>query len=100
VTDVKQTARWRRAGGGTELVAACIIGQMKTPRVNPVGIVEYPEDYRVSGQGLGRIRRLFALVVLIAFLVVGISTTIASLGSYCLTSDASDTRVLQHTAEP
>ena len=40
--------------------------------------------------------RAVAVVVLIAFAVVGTVTTVVSLGGYCLTSDGGDTASLPH----
>ena len=61
---------------------------MSVPRVNPIGVLEYPDDYRAAPRAHSVRLRLAALVVLAAFLWVGVSATISSLGAYCLTSHA------------
>lgn len=67
---------------------------MEAPRVNPVGLVERPPGFRTSSRPFPRSVRLTAAALLVAFAVVTIGTTVASLGSYCLTTDASDARAL------
>ncbi|MFN0151207.1 MAG: hypothetical protein ACKVU1_10945 [bacterium] len=67
---------------------------MKVPRVNPVGVVEYPKGYVRVRSTLPAPARIVAWVALIAFAVVGVVTTVASVGRYCLTSDAGDTAEL------
>ncbi len=62
--------------------------------MNPVGIVEQPPGYASTPRPLRPVQRLAALLVLAAFLGVGVSTTVASLGAWCLTSDAGNTRAL------
>ncbi len=67
---------------------------MEPPRVNPVGITEHPPGYGARTRRYPVGLRVLAAGVLLAFLVVGVATTVASLGAYCLTSDAADTRAL------
>lgn len=61
---------------------------MKLPRITPVGLLEYPEGYRVSPRRYSARLRLAAAVVLGAFAAVSVATTVYSLGIYCLTSHA------------
>ncbi len=56
--------------------------------VNPIGIVEFPDAYEASPRSLPVALRLVAAGLLIAFTGVGIVTTMATLGTYCLTSYA------------
>jgi len=60
---------------------------MRLPKVTPIGLVEYPTDYRAAGTR-SRLFRLMSTVTLIAFIAVGVTTTIVSVGSYCLTSQS------------
>ncbi|HIE91890.1 MAG TPA: hypothetical protein EYQ83_03075 [Acidobacteria bacterium] len=59
---------------------------MKLPRVNPVGLVEHPDDYAVTARVYSRGLRIGAAIVLGTFVTVSLTTTIISLGAYCLTS--------------
>ena len=61
---------------------------MDLPRVNPIGLVEHPEAYRQRPRRYTTALRLAASVVLVAFVLVGVTATIYTLGSYCLTSHA------------
>ncbi|MEM1181577.1 MAG: hypothetical protein AAGM22_24755 [Acidobacteriota bacterium] len=68
---------------------------METPRVNAVGLVEYPEDYVASPRTYSRALKLGALLFLSFFAAVTVISTVVSLGAYCLTSDGGDTRSLR-----
>ncbi len=61
---------------------------MELPRVNPVGMVEHPRRYSATPRRYPRRRRVAAGIVLAAFLAVGVTTTVYSLGAACLTTDA------------
>ena len=61
---------------------------MDVPRVNPIGLVERPAGYTTRVRRYPGSLRLAASLVLAAFLVVGITTTVTSVGRYCLTSHA------------
>lgn len=61
---------------------------MQIPRVNPVGVVEVPEGYVLRPRRLPLPLRVMAAAVLLAFALVGTATTVATLGRYCLTSQA------------
>lgn len=67
---------------------------MPTPTVDPVGIFRIPDGWeRSSDAGSGR-ARTGALVAAAWFGVVAMSTSVLSLGAYCLTSDGADSRKL------
>ena len=68
---------------------------LPTPRINAVGVLEVPEGY-VHGTGSHPpwIRRL-AWFFLALFASVTITTSILTLGAYCLTSDGGDGRALR-----
>ncbi len=68
---------------------------METPRISPVGIVEYPDDYEASPRGFSRPIRVFASLLLGFFFAATVITGALSVGAYCLTSDGGDTRALQ-----
>jgi len=74
---------------------------MQPPRVNPVGLLETllerPEGAAVPRR-FTRSQRLLAGVFLALFFLVTVATTVASLGRYCLTTDAADTRALPAAA--
>lgn len=72
---------------------------LPTPRINPVGMLEVPEGY-VHGTGSHPpwIRRM-AWVFLALFASVTITTSILTLGAYCLTSDGGDGRALRQATE-
>lgn len=72
---------------------------MDTPRINPIGIVEYPDDYEASPRGFSRPIRFFASLLLCFFFVATVVTGALSVGAYCLTSDGGDTRALQEGIE-
>ncbi len=59
---------------------------MKLPSVNPVGLVEHPDDYTRTARVYSPGVRIGAVVVLAAFVTVSLATTAVSLGAYCLTS--------------
>lgn len=62
---------------------------MQLPHVDPVGILRTPEGYTRSAP-VSRRLRFFAAVVLVAFVSVMVTTTVVSLGQYCLTTDAAN----------
>ncbi|MEM7356989.1 MAG: hypothetical protein AAF657_39610 [Acidobacteriota bacterium] len=71
----------------------------RVPHVNPVGIVEYPDDYAGSPRRFSSRQRLFVGLLLFFFAAATIGTSILSIGAYCLTSDGGDTRALQEGIE-
>ncbi len=71
---------------------------MKLPRVNPVGLVELPEDYPASPRRYTTGRRWLVLAVVALFALTTLVTGAVSLGRYCLTTDGGDTRELERSA--
>lgn len=67
---------------------------MEIPRVNPVGLVEHPEDYTSTPRQRPLWLRGLVLILLLIFGGVTLVTTVVSLGQYCLTSNTGDTRNL------
>jgi hypothetical protein len=67
---------------------------METPRVNAVGIVEYPEGYVAAPRRVPPVVRVAAALLIALFGFVVVTTTVVSVGSYCLTSDGGDVREL------
>lgn len=61
---------------------------MQSPRVNPVGVVEYPAGYASTPRARTPWVRLLAAAVLALFTVASVGTTVYSLGVYCLTTHA------------
>ena len=66
---------------------------MQLPTVNPVGMLDVPAGYERRAP-VSRRLRLLAGVVLLAFVAVMITTTVVSLGRYCLTTDAANNAAL------
>jgi hypothetical protein len=66
----------------------------RLPRVNPIGLFESPPDFHAGPRRFSRRSRLLAAGLLLLFLGATLVTTTVSLGRYCLTSDAADTRAL------
>jgi len=67
---------------------------MKVPRINPIGLTEYPPEFSAAPRRNPLWLRILATVVLVLFGLAVVSTTIVSVGRYCLTSDGGDTREL------
>jgi len=67
---------------------------MELPRVNPVGLLELPDDFAQPPRSYPKWQRWTVVAVLAVFALVTLVTTGASLGSYCLTTDAGDVRAL------
>lgn len=67
---------------------------MEPPRVNPVGLLETPPDLASTPRRFSATLRLLASLLLVLFLLGTMVTTVISLGRYCLTTDATDTRAL------
>ena len=68
---------------------------METPRVNPIGLVETPTDFEALPRRFSPALRLVAGALLALFLLATVVTGTVSLGRYCLTTDAADTRALR-----
>lgn len=68
---------------------------VQPPRVNPVGLLVPPDEPSASPRRFSRAQRLLAGLFVALFLLVTVATTVVSLGRYCLTTDAADTRALR-----
>lgn len=79
-------------GDGTGGAVTGITGS--TPRVHPVGLLERSEEPSASPRRFSRSQRFAAMIFVVLFLLVTVVTTVVSLGRYCLTTDAADTRAL------
>ncbi len=55
---------------------------MDTPRVNPVGLVEYPDDYEARPRSFSRPLRIFASLLLFFFFAATVVTGALSVGAY------------------
>ena len=64
-------------------------GGLAAPRVNPVGVLETPTGYVASPRRHGPAVRGLAFALVLAFTTVVAVTTAATLGRWCLTSEAS-----------
>lgn len=62
------------------------------PRVSPVGVVERTPGFLESPRVYGCTRRIAAACILALFATVSVGTTVASLASYCITSEAGPMR--------
>jgi hypothetical protein len=69
---------------------------MDMPRIDPVGLLEKPAETQESPRRFSLRLRLLAGLFIVLFLLVTVATTVTSLGRYCLTTDAADTRALSH----
>ena len=58
------------------------------PRLTPLGILELPDNDAASPRVYPRGLRIAAFSILAIFAAVVVATTAASLGRYCLTTDA------------
>ncbi|MEM7586641.1 MAG: hypothetical protein AAF560_24845 [Acidobacteriota bacterium] len=95
---------------------------MRIPRVNPVGVVEYPEEQALASDGtfaddesladdeplagdsveprrFSGLQRTLASALLTFFFLATVASSILSVGAYCLTSDGGDTRALQESIQ-
>ena len=73
---------------------------LELPTVDAIGIVRYPEGYRPTLRPRSRPLRIAACVMLVLFAAVAVSTTVVSLGRYCLTSDGADATGLPRRFAP
>jgi len=67
---------------------------MKVPYVNAVGLTVYPQEFSARPRRAPLSLRVLAAVLIVLFGFTVISTSVVSVGSYCLTSDGGDTRNL------
>ena len=68
---------------------------MEQPKVNAVGVLEYPDDHEAAPREYSSVQRFFATVLLLFFFAVTVVTSALTLGAYCLTTDGTDGRVLE-----
>lgn len=74
---------------------------MEPPRVNPVGLLERPDELgSAAPRRFPRPVRALALALLAVFLLATVATSVVSLGTYCLTTDGGDTRALPGGLHP
>jgi hypothetical protein len=73
---------------------------MDLPRITPVGLLELPGDFEASPRRFPRALRILAGLLVALFLTATIATGAVSLGRYCLTTDAADTRALPGGLRP
>jgi hypothetical protein len=72
---------------------------LQPPQINPVGLLVPPDDASSDPpRRYSRAQRLLAGLFVALFLLVTVATTVVSLGRYCLTTDAADTRALRTTS--
>jgi uncharacterized sodium:solute symporter family permease YidK len=64
---------------------------MELPRVSPIGLTEIPPDFQARRRRYSLTARVVATALIVVFTLVVTVTTVVSLGSYCLTSDGSNT---------
>jgi len=64
------------------------VSALELPHVDAVGVVHVPADYRGSAHPHPWPMRVAAAALLAVFLGVGTATTVATLGRWCLTSQA------------
>lgn len=73
---------------------------MEPPRVNPIGILETGPDFVSSPRRYSLRLRLLTGLLLALFFGATVVTTVVSLGRYCLTTDAANTRDLRGLPGP
>jgi hypothetical protein len=78
---------------------------MELPTVSPIGLVQNPDEFGQAPRRHSAGRRFLAAALLAVVAVVTVLTTVASLGSYCLTTEPGDVRALptvltHHLAPP
>ena len=67
---------------------------METPHVNAVGLTETPSNPPGTRAQRPMVQRIVAALMLGVFLLVVVTTSVVSLGRYCLTSDGGNTATL------
>ena len=70
---------------------------MELPRVNPVGVLEWPEEAFASPRRPSPRLRALAALLLVLFALMTVVTSTVSLGAYCLTTEPGDVRTLPTT---
>ncbi|MBZ0269124.1 hypothetical protein K8I85_13275 [bacterium] len=69
---------------------------MNVPRVNGIGLTEWPRSFSAGRRRIPAWQRIVAAVVLVLFALAVVTTSVVSVGRYCLTSNGGDTRGLPH----
>lgn len=64
---------------------------MHVPRVNSVGVVEYPQDFAATPRRTHAALRVVAGLMLVVFAGVVVATTVFTIGQFCLTSSSHST---------
>ncbi|MEZ4387193.1 MAG: hypothetical protein R3D98_06370 [Candidatus Krumholzibacteriia bacterium] len=67
---------------------------MERPSVDPVGLTTAPPGDVAFSRRPSRLLRLVAAAMVLLFAVTVVTTSVVSMGGYCLTSDGGDTRDL------
>jgi hypothetical protein len=67
---------------------------MDVPSASPIGLVEHPPGFASAPRRHPPARRFLAAALLALVALVTVLTTVASLGSYCLTTEPGDLRPL------
>ena len=62
------------------------------PRLTPTGVLELADNDAARPRAYPRKLRLAALGLLVLFAAAGVASSAASLGAYCLTTDAGNAR--------
>lgn len=73
---------------------------MDLPRVNPVGILEWPEGASATPRRFPRPLRALAALLLVLFALMTVATSTVSLGAYCLTTEPGHVRDLPAPTSP
>ena len=69
------------------------------PYVNAVGLTVHPQVVSTRPRRVPLMARVLAAVLVVLFGFAVISTSVVSIGAYCLTSDGGDTRKLPRPRE-
>jgi hypothetical protein len=72
---------------------------MNVPRVNGIGLTEWPRSFSATPRRIPAWQRVAAAVFLLFFALTVVATSIVSVGRYCLTSNGGDTRGLPPAKE-
>lgn len=67
---------------------------MDVPRINPVGLLELPEDHAGTPRTHSPAWRLVVGLFLVVFFAATVLSTVLSLGAYCLSTDGANVRAL------
>jgi hypothetical protein len=67
---------------------------MELPRVDPIGVMEWPAEPGAGPRRFSRGMRALAALLLVLFALVTVVTSAVSLGAYCITTEPGDVRTL------